>query len=137
MSRRLTGFSGIGSVPHVVDVWAIGLEPVRVSIAQLALLQRPALAIGVPGEPCSSGAAAADAALCRVPAGEQLDLFSHALFFLEARIVGGDTPFPWVGAVSLAFLPGREISNPLPSPQSCSAVLVDGMSVEVRHRRLH
>jgi len=44
---------------------------------------------------------------------------------------------PWVGAVGLAFLLSREASNPLPSPQSCGGVLVDGMSVEVRQRRLH
>jgi hypothetical protein len=54
------------------------------------------------------------------------------LFFLEARIVGGDAPFPWVGAVGLAFLLGREALNPLPSLQSCGGVLVDGMSVDVR-----
>jgi hypothetical protein len=47
-----------------VDVRAIGLEPGRVSLAELALLQWPALAIGVSGEHGSSGAAAADGALC-------------------------------------------------------------------------
>jgi hypothetical protein len=39
--------------------------------------------------------------------------------------------------VSLAFLLGREAPNPLPCPQSCGGVSVDGMSVEVRQRRLH
>jgi hypothetical protein len=34
-------FSGIGVAPEVVDVRAIHPEPVRVSIAELALLQRP------------------------------------------------------------------------------------------------
>jgi hypothetical protein len=37
-----------------------------------------ALPIGVPGEPGSSGAAAADAAQRQVPAGEQLDLGGHS-----------------------------------------------------------
>jgi hypothetical protein len=41
-----------------VDVRPVRLEPSRVSIAQLALLQGPALAIGVPGEPAGSDAAA-------------------------------------------------------------------------------
>jgi hypothetical protein len=62
-----------------MDVRAICLEPVRVSLAQLALLQWPALAIGVPGESGSPGAAAADGALCRVPAGKQLNLFGHQI----------------------------------------------------------
>lgn len=58
-------------------------------------------------------------------------------FCLEARVVGGDAPFPWVGAVGLAFLLGREAPNHLPSPQSCGGVVVDGMSAEVRQRRSH
>jgi hypothetical protein len=70
-----------------VDVRAIRLEPVRVSLAQLALPERPALAIGVPGEHGSSGAAAADAALCRIPAGDYLDLSSHQPFLARQRIV--------------------------------------------------
>jgi hypothetical protein len=55
-----------------VDVRAVRLEPVRVPRAQLALLQ-PALTVGVPGEPGSSGAAVADGALCRILAGDYLD----------------------------------------------------------------
>jgi hypothetical protein len=47
------------------------------SIAQLALPERPALAIGVPGEPGSSGAAVADGALSRIPAGDYMDLSGH------------------------------------------------------------
>jgi hypothetical protein len=54
------------------------------------LLQWPGLAVGVPGEPRTSGAAAAEGALCRVPAREQLNIGGQALFFLEARIVGRD-----------------------------------------------
>ena len=60
-----------------------------------------------------------------------------ALLFNEARVVGGDALVPRVGAVSLAFLLDREAPNHLPFPQSCGCVLVDGMSVEVRQRRLH
>ena len=67
-------FSGIGIAPEVVDVRAIRPEPVRVSIAELALFQRPALAIGVSGEPGSMGATAADGALCRISAPEQMRL---------------------------------------------------------------
>jgi hypothetical protein len=62
-----------------------------VSLAKLALLQRPALAIGVPGEPDSLGAVAADGALCRILAGYYLDLSGHALFLVEPRILGCDT----------------------------------------------
>jgi hypothetical protein len=75
-------------VSQIVDARAIRSEPGRVSIAELALFQRPALAIGVSSEPGSAGAAAADGALRRVSACKQLNLFGHALFFLEARIVG-------------------------------------------------
>ena len=85
-----TVFSGIGIAPEVMDVRAVGFEPARVSLAELALPERTALAIGVLGELSSSGPAAADGALCRVSAGEQLNLSGHALFFLEARVVGGD-----------------------------------------------
>jgi hypothetical protein len=59
------------------------------------------------------------------------------LFVLEARVGGGDAPVARVGSVGLAFLLGREAPNHLPSPQSCGAVRVAGMSVEVRQRRLH
>lgn len=59
------------------------------------------------------------------------------LLCLEARVVGGDAPFPWIGAVGLAFLLRREAPNPFPSSQICGSVLVDGMSVEVRQRRRH
>jgi hypothetical protein len=83
-------FSGIGCASQIVDVRPIRFEPVRVSIAQLALLQWSALAIGVSDDPGSSGAAAADGALCRVPTCEQLNLVGHALFSLQARIVGRD-----------------------------------------------
>jgi hypothetical protein len=39
-----------------------------------------------------------------------------ALFFLEARVVGGDAPFPRVAAsVDLAFLLDRESPNYSPS----------------------
>ena len=41
--------SCIGIGPEFVDVRAIGLEPARVALAQLALAERPALPIGVPG----------------------------------------------------------------------------------------
>jgi hypothetical protein len=67
-------------MPQIVDVRAICLEPVRVSIAQLALLERQALAIGVSGEPGCTGAAPANGALCRVPAGDYLDLSSQRHF---------------------------------------------------------
>ncbi len=58
---------------------AAGPERVkRVDPLQLAKpLKWPALAIGVPGESCSSGAAPADGALGGLPAREQLNLFSH------------------------------------------------------------
>jgi hypothetical protein len=76
-SRLLTVFSGIGCASQIVDVRAIRLEPVRVSIAQLALPQRPAVAIGVPGELHSLAAAAADRTFCPVSTDQQLDLSGH------------------------------------------------------------
>jgi len=36
----------IAAPRQIMDVWAIRLEPVRVSLAQLALLQRAALGVG-------------------------------------------------------------------------------------------
>jgi hypothetical protein len=60
-----------------VDVLAIGFEPGGVSIAELALLQRPPLVIGVSGDHGSASAAAADGALCQVSAREQLNFFGH------------------------------------------------------------
>jgi hypothetical protein len=48
-------------------------------IAQLALPEQPALAIGVSGERGGADAVAADVALCRISAGEQLDLFGRAV----------------------------------------------------------
>jgi hypothetical protein len=50
---------------------------------------RPWLSVYL-GEHGCPGAAAANAALCRISAREQLNLFGHALFFLEAGIVAGD-----------------------------------------------
>ena len=44
------------------------------SVTQLALPERSALAIGVPGEPGSSGPAGADGALYRISGREQLNL---------------------------------------------------------------
>ena len=61
-SRRLTVFSGIGCVFLIVDVRAIRLEPGGVSIAQLALVERPALVICVSGEAGRPGAATVDEA---------------------------------------------------------------------------
>ena len=57
-----------------MPVRAVCLEPIRVSVTQLALPERSALAIGVPGEPGSSGPAGADGALCRISGREQLNL---------------------------------------------------------------
>jgi hypothetical protein len=42
------------------------------------------------GEHGCPGVAAANGALCRISAREQLNLFGLALFFLEARVVAGD-----------------------------------------------
>jgi hypothetical protein len=108
-----------------------------VFLAQLALAEQPALSVRISGEPGSSDAAAADGALCRVPACEQLNLGRHALFCLEAWIVGRDAPLPSAASVGLAFLLGSEAPNPFPSQQSSGGVLVDGMRVEVRQRRAH
>ena len=66
-------------MPQIVDVQAVRLEPGGVSLAELALLQWAALAVGVPGEPRTSGAAAADGALCRISTREQLNLSGHAI----------------------------------------------------------
>ncbi len=60
--------AGASGMPQIVDVRAIRLEPVRVSIAELALLQWPTLAIGLSGDHGCVDAAAADGALCRVSA---------------------------------------------------------------------
>jgi hypothetical protein len=73
----LTFLSGIGSVPHVVDVRAVRFDPVGVPLAQLALSKRPAPPIGAPGEDGSAGAAAANGATCRILACEQLNLFGQ------------------------------------------------------------
>jgi hypothetical protein len=47
-------------------------------VAELALAKRPPLIVGVSGERASAGAAAADGAVCRVPAGEQFNLLGHS-----------------------------------------------------------
>ena len=49
---------------EVADVRAVRFEPGDVALAQLALPELPALAIGVSGEHGGAGAAAADGALC-------------------------------------------------------------------------
>ncbi len=60
------------------------------------------------------------------------------LFFLEARIVAGDAPFPRVGAMGVAFLLRREDLNYYPARQRCGGVhSADGFSVKVRQRRPH
>jgi hypothetical protein len=70
-------FSGIGCASQIVDVRAVSFEPGGVSIAELALLQRPTLVVRVSGEHGSAGAAAADGAPCCVSAREQLNFFGH------------------------------------------------------------
>ena len=62
-----------------MDVRAVRLEPVRVSLAQFALPKWPALIIGISGEHGCAGAATADGALCRVSARKQLKLSGHAV----------------------------------------------------------
>ena len=48
-SRRLIVVSGIRFAAQIVDIRAIGLKPGSVSPAQLALIKRTALVIGVAG----------------------------------------------------------------------------------------
>jgi hypothetical protein len=121
-SRHLTVFSGIGIAPEVMDVRAIRLEP-------FALPQRPALVIGVSGEHRCAGAAAADAALCRVPAGEQLNLGGHQIDLSGHRWECSDCRvdghrlrhFPHLGrggCYDIAAPPGFQ----LPVEQGCIAV---------------
>jgi hypothetical protein len=84
---------------QLVDVGPVRLEPGGVPIVQLALAQWTPLVVGVAGEPRCASAAAADSALRRVSASEQLSLSGHArilagggvLVSLQARIVGRDT----------------------------------------------
>ena len=64
---------------QIADVLSICLEPVRVSAAQLSLPERPALSVGVPGERGRGSLAQAEAAFCRIPAEEQLNLSGHTV----------------------------------------------------------
>ena len=73
-SRRLMIFSGIGCASQIEDVRAVRLEPIRVSVAQLALFQWPALTIGAAmkeGRRCSiSGPCFSERAYSLMPATE-------------------------------------------------------------------
>ena len=69
--------SGMGIAPQVVNFRAVCFNPGGVSVAQFALPQRPALVVCISGEHGCPGAAAADGALCRVSAHEQLNLDGH------------------------------------------------------------
>jgi hypothetical protein len=64
----------IAAPRQIMDVWAIRLEPVRVSLAQLALFQRPALGVGAAmkeGRRCSiSGPLLSERAYFLMPATE-------------------------------------------------------------------
>ena len=61
-------FSGISFTPQVVGIRTIRLESRSVSLAQLALMERPPLAIGVAGNHHRANAPAADRAPRRVTA---------------------------------------------------------------------
>jgi hypothetical protein len=66
--------SGNGCASQIVDGRPVHFEPSGVPLAQLALPERPALAIGVSGKHGGASAAAADSARRRIPARKQLNL---------------------------------------------------------------
>jgi hypothetical protein len=86
------------------------------SRAQFALLQRPALAIGVPGDHRRGGAAAAGGALCRIPAREQSNLVSHQLNRAPLESVSFDVVSRLASAIPAS---GAIIAS---APDSCGLV---------------
>jgi hypothetical protein len=128
-----------------MDILSVRPEPVGASLAQLALSQWPALVIGVPGELGSSDAAAADGALRRVSARKQFNLSGHALFSLEARVVGRDASeiLSVAGHVGEAFLLGRESLRNLPLRErsrgvkrNCARIANPVRNIERRHHQV-
>jgi hypothetical protein len=87
-------------------------------VAQLSLPKRPTLIVGISGESSRTSAAAANGALCRISAREQLNFRCHSGPILRAAASSNDDP----GGLTLCVyqqIVNREPAHPL--SDSCCA----------------